>query len=116
MQRSISRILICLLALPVVTVAKKLPPGATTLTKPTTRREKHFDINNDGFLNISERQLVRTQAHFNTPLVTKKKQLPYDVNKDRMLSADEWYLYARDRENSRLDEAYAKYKTKERAK
>ena len=67
-----------------------------------TKQQRHFDIDDDGYLNRYEYSLYNTYTLFHYPLVKKKKQVPYDFNHDLMLQPFELQMYLRDKKNGRL--------------
>lgn len=91
--------------------------------KLKTKEEKHFDINQDGRLDINESLYYRTHKITGYPLITKDKQKPYDFNYNYMLDPFEQQMYLKDKANGTLkdnpdtevvsaDPADIRYKTK----
>jgi len=77
-----------------------------------TKKQKHFDIDKDHYLNRYELSLYRTYLLKGYPLVKKKKQKPYDFNFNLMLEPFELQMYLRDKKNGTL----VKYKKKDNSK
>ncbi|MBU0504387.1 MAG: hypothetical protein ABII18_01135 [bacterium] len=63
---------------------------------------KHFDRNDDGYLNWHENKLYQTHLFFGYPLAKKKNQKPYDLNQDLMLQPFEMQQYLTDKNKGSL--------------
>lgn len=102
--------LLILALIPMPAYSRGLPVGATSLTKVTNGKEKHFDRDRDGFLSPYERLSLQTHLNRGYPLVRKNTQKPYDFDRDLMLAPFEMSQYLADKKSGRLGETYAKYK------
>jgi hypothetical protein len=100
-QNMLSRLSLIALILSILLIT---PPSLaySTLIKAKDRTMKHFDRNDDGYLNWYESKLYQTHRHFGYPLVTKKNQKPYDFNQDLMLQPMEIKQYLADKKNGIL--------------
>lgn len=87
----------------------------TSLSKPKGKVEKHFDKDKDGFLSPYERMLLRTHVIYRYPLVKKKKQRPYDVNRSLMLEPAEYKRYLQDEATGKLKTVYREHKIEQKA-
>ncbi len=63
---------------------------------------RHFDRDNDGYLNMVEAAFCRTHLRFGYPLVKKRKQRAYDTNQNAMLEPDEWRAFSLDKQAGAL--------------
>ncbi len=91
---------------------KKYVGKYSTLLKAKGRTMKHFDIDDDGYLNRYENSLYNTHKIFGYPLAKKKKQKPYDFNGDLMLQPFEMTMYLKDKKNGTL-KRYSKKKKRD---
>lgn len=70
------------------------PPMA--VTKAKGKLLKHFDRNQDGYIDYFEASILRSYRQFHYPLAKKKKHLPYDFNNDGMLAPHEVREFKKD--------------------
>jgi len=98
----------------IVLIASLVQPSfVQAKIKAKSKVQKHFDINEDGYLSLYENELYKTHKHFKYPLAKKKKQKPYDFNGDLMLQPFEKKMYLKDKKAGKLKK-YSKKDKKNR--
>lgn len=67
-----------------------------------SRSEKFFDLNEDGFLNLYERNLIVTHKRFGWPLAKTRKQRKFDLNHNHLLEPEELAQYQKEKSTSSI--------------
>ena len=78
---------------PAIARKRTYPAGMSSMTKVSSKDQKHFDRNADGYLNPYELSLFHKYQRLHYPLAKKKKEWLFDVDKDGMLDPEEMRRY-----------------------
>lgn len=104
-----------LITLPFVATAKKQVPTGS-LYKVSSKLHKHFDSNDDGFLDRLEYEQFKTYLYFGYPLAQTVAEQAYDNNKNGMIEPGEYYRYQQDKRSGRDKVVIKKFKKNSKKK